>query len=196
MKKCDQLNRRHRSKGATGMISVDGVQLRSALQHHASGVTVLTAPGPVGFTATSFTSVSLDPPLVSFCLATGASARAAVDRADYFGVNILGSDQEVLALGFARSGVDRFENVLWTADEYGIPLIDGVPAWLRCRIFRRQLLGDHVQIVGEVLEVGGRTVEEAGPGSALVHHGGRIVGVEGAAIDVLDLIASKSDDVA
>ena len=175
------------------MTSVDGIQLRSALQHHASGVTVLTMPGPVGFTATSFTSVSLEPPLVSFCLATTASVRAVADTVGHFGVNILGSDQEALALGFARRGVDRFENVPWTADEYGIPLIDGVPAWLRCRIVHRQLLGDHLQIVGEVLEVGGRTVEEEGQGSALVHHGGRIVGVEGVAVDVLQAIAPNPE---
>lgn len=155
-----------------GRLAIDGALLRNTLKRHAAGVTVLTAPGPVGFTATSFTPVSLEPALVSFYVGLDASARPTLEAHDHFGVNILGEHQVEHAFRFARKGIDRFAGVDWTADEDGVPLIHDVPAWLRGRITLRQVIGDHLLVVGEVIGVGG-----TGPGAALVHHHGRIVGL-------------------
>ncbi|GAA3717566.1 flavin reductase family protein [Streptomyces tremellae] len=146
--------------------------LRSTLRRHAAGVTVITVPGPAGFTATSFTSVSLDPALVSFCLGLTASTLDAVRAADRFAVHVLGAADTALASRFARSGVDRFEGASWTADEGGLPLLDGVPAWLSARVTLRQVVGDHLLVVGEVESGGGH---HSGP--ALVHHDGAFAGL-------------------
>ncbi|WP_328297371.1 flavin reductase family protein [Streptomyces sp. NBC_00435] len=141
--------------------------LRHTLRRHAAGVTVITVPGPAGFTATSFTSVSLRPPLVAFYLGLGASTAGAVHRADRFAVHLLGAGNTALAGQFARSGVDRFEGVRWTRNADGLPLLADVPAWLTARITLRQRIGDHLLVVGEVES--GAVEEEA---TALVHHDG------------------------
>ncbi|CAM5320387.1 flavin-dependent reductase [Streptomyces avidinii] len=141
--------------------------LRRTLRRHAAGVTVITVPGPAGFTATSFTSVSLNPPLVAFYLGLGASTAGAVRRADRFAVHLLGTGNTALAGQFASSGVDRFEGVRWTRNADGLPLLEDVPAWLTARVTLRQRIGDHLLVVGEV-ESG--AVEEDSP--ALVHHDG------------------------
>ncbi|MFZ3468237.1 flavin reductase family protein [Streptomyces sp. 4.24] len=141
--------------------------LRRTLRRHAAGVTVITVPGPAGFTATSFTSVSLRPPLVAFHLGLGASTAGAVHRADRFGVHLLGTGNTSLAGQFARSGVDRFEGVRWRQDDGGVPLLEDAPAWLTARITLRQRIGDHLLVVGEVES--GAVEEDA---TALVHHDG------------------------
>lgn len=141
--------------------------LRSTLRRHAAGVTVITVPGPAGFTATSFTSVSLRPPLVSFCLSLGASTAPAVREADRFAVHLLGTRNAEVARQFARSGADRFQGVAWTAHEDGLPVLDDAPAWLAARVTLRQAVGDHLLVVGEV--EAGAVHQEA---TALVHHDG------------------------
>lgn len=141
--------------------------LKQTLRRHAAGVTVLTVPGPAGFTATSFTSVSLEPALVSFYLSATASAAAAVRVAPVFAVHVLGEHQQAVAERFARSGVDRFAGTAWSPGTDGVPLLDGVPAWLTARPVLRQEIGDHLLVVGEVTDAGG-----AGPRPPLLHHGG------------------------
>lgn len=141
--------------------------LRRTLRRHASGVTVITVPGPAGFTATSFTSVSLEPALVSFCLGLTASTIDAVRAGDRFAVHVLGTRDSALAARFARSGIDRFHGTAWTPGAGGVPILDGVRAWLTARVTLRQPIGDHLLVVGEV-ESGGGHLE----GGALVHHDG------------------------
>lgn len=85
--------------------------LRSVFRRHAAGVAVITARGPggpAGFTATSLTSVSARPPLLSFGIGAGSSSWPAVSEAEHVGVHVLGEHQEELAATFARSGADRF----------------------------------------------------------------------------------------
>ncbi|MET7541352.1 flavin reductase family protein [Streptomyces sp. NPDC005507] len=142
--------------------------LRHTLRRHAAGVTVITVPGPAGFTATSFTSVSLEPALVSFCIGVHASACPAVRDAERFAVHVLGTANAELGTQFARSGIDRFDGVPWQSQD-GLPLLGGVPAWLTARVTLRQRVGDHLLVVGEVEAGGGH-----GRGPALVHHAGAV----------------------
>nr|WP_202523467.1 flavin reductase family protein [Kitasatospora sp. SID7827] len=140
--------------------------LRRTLRRHASGVVVITVPGPAGFTATSFTSVSLEPALVSFYLASGASTAPAVRAADVFTVHVLHRGQEELARAFARSGTDRFAGVPWQEGPHGTPLLEGATARLTARRVGLHPVGDHLLVVGEVLAADVRG------GEPLLHHDG------------------------
>jgi len=135
---------------------VDNDLFRALLRRHAAAVVVITAPGepPAGFTATSFTSVSLAPPLVSFCLAHSASAWPAVAAADTVAVHVLTQEQEHVARTFATRGIDRFAaHGAWRPGPDGVPLLDGVLARIVCRVVRRVEAGDH-SIVLATPEVG------------------------------------------
>jgi flavin reductase (DIM6/NTAB) family NADH-FMN oxidoreductase RutF len=133
-------------------IAIESDLFRAVLRRHAAGVVVITAPGirPAGFTATSFTSVSLDPPLVSFCLDRRASSWPAVAEASHVAVHVLAEDQEQLARTFATSGADRFaEPTRWRSGPFGVPLLDDVQAVLVCRIADRVAAGDHAIVLAE-----------------------------------------------
>jgi flavin reductase (DIM6/NTAB) family NADH-FMN oxidoreductase RutF len=150
--------------------------LRSVFRRHAAGVAVITArgdSGPVGFTATSLTSVSAEPPLLSFSMGTGASSWPAVSEAEHVGVHILGEHQEDLAATFARSGADRFgAATAWYEGPEGVPVLDDVLAWLVCRVVGRVPAGDHRIVLAEIV-VGDPT----GPGRPLLYHQGRFQGL-------------------
>jgi flavin reductase (DIM6/NTAB) family NADH-FMN oxidoreductase RutF len=124
------------------MTTVCEAAFREALAQFGSGVTVVTARGsvgPVGFTASAFTSVSLAPPLVLVCVAGRASAHDVVVAADAFGVNVLSERQQWVAEQFARSGVDRFERVPLRAEHPGgVPLVEGAIVHLGCRRYAAQ----------------------------------------------------------
>ncbi|MER6053231.1 flavin reductase family protein [Streptomyces sp. NPDC001793] len=144
--------------------------LRSVFRRHAAGVAVITAagPGPVGFTATSLTSVAAEPPLLSFGIGTGASSWPVVSEAEHIGVHLLGEHQGELAATFARSGADRFGPATsWRTGPEGVPLLDGVVAWLVCRVVARVPAGDHRIVLAEPV-VGDPT----GPGRPLLYHQG------------------------
>ncbi|MFF4834133.1 flavin reductase family protein [Streptomyces sp. NPDC001315] len=146
--------------------------LRSAFRRHAAGVAVITArgdAGPVGFTATSLSSVSAEPPMLSFGISTGASSWPAISEASHVGVHILGEHQQELAATFARSGADRFGAATgWRTGPEGVPVLDDVSAWLVCRVVTRVPAGDHRIVLGEVV-----LGDPAGPGRPLVYHQGR-----------------------
>ncbi|MEU2791284.1 flavin reductase family protein [Streptomyces sp. NPDC007100] len=151
--------------------------LRSVFRQHAAGVAVITAPGtrPAGFTATSLTSVAADPPLLSFGISTGASSWPAVSEAGHIGVHILGEHQQELAATFARSGADRFAApTSWRSGPYGVPVLDGVLAWLVCEVVARVPAGDHRIVLGRVVE-GDPEVRPgpAGQSRPLLYHQGR-----------------------
>ncbi|MFD5697065.1 flavin reductase family protein [Streptomyces lasiicapitis] len=145
--------------------------LRSVFRQHAAGVAVITARGadPVGFTATSLTSVSAEPPIVSFGIGTGASSWPAMSRAEHVGVHILGEHQHDLAATFARSGADRFgAPTRWYDGPQGVPVLEGVLAWLVCRIVARVPAGDHRVVLAEVV-----AGDPSGAGRPLLYHQGR-----------------------
>ncbi|TWV49292.1 flavin reductase family protein [Streptomyces misionensis] len=146
--------------------------LRSTFRRHAAGVAVITArgaAGPVGFTATSLTSVSAEPPMISFGVGTGASSWPAIAEAEHIGVHILGEHQHELAATFARSGADRFgAATAWREGHEGVPVLDDVLAWLVCRIVARVPAGDHRIVLAEVV-----LGDPTGAGRPLLYHQGR-----------------------
>jgi flavin reductase (DIM6/NTAB) family NADH-FMN oxidoreductase RutF len=116
-------------------------------------VTVLDADGsPHGMTASSFTSVSLEPRLVLVCVDHRASVLAHLRRAQHIGINILSENQQELSAHFARPGHDRFDGVEWLAGDGGVPLIPGVLARFECSIHRMIDAGDHTILIAEVLD--------------------------------------------
>jgi 3-hydroxy-9,10-secoandrosta-1,3,5(10)-triene-9,17-dione monooxygenase reductase component len=135
----------------------DEAQFRAVLGHFATGVAIITAIDagePVGMAANSFTSVSLDPPLVLFCAATTSSTWPRIQRSGGFTVNILGSHQEEVSRLFATRGADRFGSVGWHIGVGGSPVLDDELAYLDCRIEAEHEAGDHVIVVGRVLDLG------------------------------------------
>jgi len=153
--------------------SVDNDLFRALLRHQASTVTVVTAPGtpPVGFTATSFTSVSLVPALVSFCLGRTSSSWPTVAVADHVAVHLLAQRQQELARTFATSGIDRFAApTVWRVGPHGVPVLDGTLAWVVCRIVERVAAGDHAVVLAEPL-----LAQYGDEDSPLLYHQGRYV---------------------
>jgi flavin reductase (DIM6/NTAB) family NADH-FMN oxidoreductase RutF len=151
---------------------VEPALFRSLLRRHAAAVVVVTAPGepPAGFTATSFTSVSIDPPLVSFCLASTASTWPAVARADVVAVHVLAHGQEGVARTFAASGIDRFAaHGAWRPGPGGVPLLDGVLARMVCRVTQRVPAGDHTIVLASP-QTGHHHLDESA--TPLVYHAG------------------------
>jgi len=157
--------------GAGSNPAFDPALFRSVFRRHAAGVAVVTATGPagpVGFTATSLTSVAAEPPLLSFGISLGSSCWPTVAEAGFVGVHILGEHQEALASVFARSGADRFgPATAWSPGLHAVPLLDGVPAWLVCRIVARIPAGDHRIVVAQAV-----AADPHGPGRPLLYHKG------------------------
>jgi flavin reductase (DIM6/NTAB) family NADH-FMN oxidoreductase RutF len=135
---------------------VDPRLFREAMSRFASGVTVVTArrgEERVGLTASSFASVSLDPPLVLVCVARSLQAHTIIEESRAFGVNILGVHQLEAALRFAGlkpETTDRFGGLDWTSGVTGSPLLGDSIASLDCRLHATHPGGDHTIFVGEV----------------------------------------------
>ncbi|MFC5646280.1 flavin reductase family protein [Kitasatospora cinereorecta] len=130
-----------------------GHSLRSVLGRFATGVGVVTTRHrgqAVGLTVNSFTSVSLDPPLVLWCLRRSSTSRVAFTGADHFAINVLACDQRELAVRFARSG-DRFAGLAVESGWHGLPLLPGAVGTLACRRDRLVGAGDHLILIGRVL---------------------------------------------
>jgi flavin reductase (DIM6/NTAB) family NADH-FMN oxidoreductase RutF len=150
--------------------TIDADGFRGLLRRQASTVTVVTAPGrpPAGFTATSFTSVSLHPPIVSFCLSRGSSSWPTLARAAHVAVHLLAHDQQDVARQFATSGIDRFARPIeWQQGPHGVPLLDGSLAWLLCHVIDRVRAGDHTVVLAEP------TYGRHRDGTPLLYHDGR-----------------------
>lgn len=132
--------------------------LRDAFGAFATGVTVVaasTAEGrPIGFTANSFTSVSLDPPMLLICIARSSRNFATMMAADNFSVSVLSKAQREVSDTFARPSEDRFAGVDWRRGGNGAPVIGGAAAWFECDASQRVEAGDHVVILGRVTAFG------------------------------------------
>ncbi|MFC8594199.1 flavin reductase family protein [Streptomyces atroolivaceus] len=131
-------------------------RFKQAFRRYPAGVVVVTADaglGPVGFTATSLSSLSLAPPLVSFGIGTSASSWPHIERASSAVVNFLGVEQQQVATTFATSGVDRFAApTRWRRLPGGEPVLDGVTGWLRLTVQTIVPAGDHRIVVARVEE--------------------------------------------
>jgi flavin reductase (DIM6/NTAB) family NADH-FMN oxidoreductase RutF len=149
-----------------------GDDFRAALAMFATGVTIVTARtasgAPVGLTANSFNSVSIEPPLILWSLSRQAGSMPAFARGSHYAINILAADQHALAVRFASKDVDRFEGVAFRPGSSGVPLLDGAAAVFECFNRSRYQEGDHVIFVGEVESCACR--EGVHP---LLFHGGR-----------------------
>jgi flavin reductase (DIM6/NTAB) family NADH-FMN oxidoreductase RutF len=137
------------------------------LRSFAAGVTVVTTRDregrPSGLTASAFTSVSLDPPLVLVCVDHTATAHPDLRDRGWFAVNVLRREQEALSRRFAVSGGDKFRGVPCHEGRTGLPLLDGALATLECRIVDTHEAGDHTIFIGQVESA---SVEDGRP---LVH---------------------------
>ncbi|GAA2395166.1 hypothetical protein GCM10010170_109690 [Dactylosporangium salmoneum] len=125
----------------------------------------------MGFTATSFTSVSLNPPLVSFCVGRGGSAWSSLSATPVVGVHVLTAGQEQVARVFATPGIDRFAAYPgpWHPGPHGVPLLDGALAVLVCRVANQVDAGDHAIVVASPVHAWHHDDAEATP---LVYHDG------------------------
>ncbi|MFF1383509.1 flavin reductase family protein [Arthrobacter sp. NPDC058288] len=134
-------------------------RLRHVLGHFASGLTVITAAterGPAGFTCQSFSSLSLDPALVTFSPARSSSTWPLLRHAGRFTVNILPAEHHHLAVQFARSGTDKFAGVEFSASPLGNPVLDQALAWVDCELHQEYDGGDHTIVLGAVRALGAR----------------------------------------
>jgi 3-hydroxy-9,10-secoandrosta-1,3,5(10)-triene-9,17-dione monooxygenase reductase component len=117
-------------------------------------VTATAAEGPVGFTCQSFSSLSLEPPLVAFAPARTSTTWPLLRDAGRFCVNVLAEEQSELSRQFARSGTDKFAGVSWSPSPYGCPVLDGVVAWIDSELWAEYDGGDHTIAVARVLDLG------------------------------------------
>jgi flavin reductase (DIM6/NTAB) family NADH-FMN oxidoreductase RutF len=151
----------------------DTRHFRNALSQFATGVTVITTRLDngkfFGLTASSFNSVSLDPPLVLWSLSDKATSLPLFTGNSHYVINVLSADQAHLADRFARRIENRFEGVEFELSSTGLPIIKGVAAWFECHNRSRYPEGDHVIFVGEVERC------DVSPQEPLVFHGGRFL---------------------
>jgi flavin reductase ActVB len=133
---------------------VTPTEFRTAMRCFAAGVTVVTTRDPdgrpTGLTASAFTSVSLEPPLVLVCVDHAAAAHPSVRTHGWFAVNVLRREQEPLSRRFAASGGDKFTGVPYREGWAHLPVLEGVLAALECRVVATHEAGDHTIFVGRV----------------------------------------------
>ena len=134
---------------------LDARALRSALGHYTTGVTIVTTRTPegahTGVTVNSFTSVSLDPPLVLFCLASRSSLLAVFEQARYFAINVLAKGQQALSNRFAKPSSNTWEGVKYQIGAHECALLTGALGTFECARRAAYPGGDHLILLAEVL---------------------------------------------
>lgn len=134
--------------------TIDPGHFRRVLGQYPTGVSVVTTVGgdrnPLGMTVGTFTSVSLDPPLVAFLPMRGSRVLAAISETERFAVNFLAGDQLDLSRRFASRDDDKFRSVPWHASPLGSPVLADATAWIDCRVEDVFEIGDHMMVVGRV----------------------------------------------
>lgn len=135
-------------------MQIEAATFREVLGHYPTGVCVVTAMGtdgkPVGMVVGSFSSVSLDPPLVGFFPARSSSSWPQIEQAGHFCVNVLASDQTALCRQIASPG-DKFAGVEYTVSQHDLPVLAGAMVSIECRLESVIDAGDHVLALGRVL---------------------------------------------
>jgi flavin reductase (DIM6/NTAB) family NADH-FMN oxidoreductase RutF len=149
---------------------------RDVLGRFTTGVVLVTAQtpgGPAGLTANSFTSVSLDPPLIALCAARSSTTWPAIRAVGAFAVTILSDRHEQVCRTFATRGADRFADREWSPSPAGHPVLADGLGWLDCAIEELHPAGDHELVIARAVRWSG-----AAPGSPLVFHSGRYARLE------------------
>ncbi|WP_231335696.1 flavin reductase family protein [Actinomadura graeca] len=130
---------------------------RTTMSRFASGLTVVAALDeaglPAGLTCQSFASLSLDPPLILVCVGRGSSSWARIEGTGRFGVSILAEQQRDVCVSLARRAEDKFDSVPWRPSPYGTVHIEGALATIDCRIGTVHEAGDHLVVIGDVLDL-------------------------------------------
>ncbi|WP_372452896.1 flavin reductase family protein [Actinomadura parmotrematis] len=137
------------------MTDIDGARFRSVLGRFATGVVAITgidgATGrPTGLAANSFTSVSLEPPLVAFCVAHTSSTWPLLREAGRLCINILSEPQLQVCKQLAIKGGDKFADIAWSGSPGGSPVLEGALAWIEVSVEQEHVAGDHVIVVARV----------------------------------------------
>ncbi len=139
------------------MAEVDQRNFRSALGQFATGVTIITAlsddSSPIGMTANSFASVSLEPPLVLWSVAQSSPLYSAFLAASHYAVHVLDDSQKSLSQRFSDDDVDKFADLKFFRGIHNLPLLNQHIALMQCKVIDRHLAGDHMILVGEVLDI-------------------------------------------
>ena len=135
-------------------MSIDEQEFRRVVSHFAAGVTVVTTCGvdglPYGLTATAFTAVSLQPPLVLVCVDKRSESHPHFHASKVFAVNFLGAGHEEISRRFAVSGGDKFSGCAFRRGGTGAPILDGVLGHVECRTVTTVDAGDHTVFLGQV----------------------------------------------
>jgi flavin reductase (DIM6/NTAB) family NADH-FMN oxidoreductase RutF len=137
-------------------ILIDGREFRNTLSHFGSGVVIVTGMlngVPAGLSAQSFSSLSLDPPLVLLCPARTSTSWPKLRESGKFCINILAEDQKPICDVFAKTGIDKFAALTWRPGITGSPVIDGVLAYIDCDLHSEHDGGDHTIVVGKVVDI-------------------------------------------
>jgi len=138
----------------------DPAAFRTVLGHYATGIAIVTAldgDEPVGIACNSFTSVSLEPPLVLFCAAKSSSTWPRLRASGRWAANVLDGDGESISRLFAQPGADRFGSLEWSRGRTGSPILRDALAFVDCETVAEHDAGDHVIVVGQVVELGCRS---------------------------------------
>ena len=163
-------------------MSFDSAHFRTVLGHFPTGVTIITGKSndgsPAGFTIGSFTSVSLDPPMVGFLPQTDSVTWAAMADHGSFCVNVLSSKQSDLCWKFAKSGTEttRFEGVNWHEAPSGSPILDRAVAWIDCSVEAVYDMGDHHFVLGRVAALDADADHDGLPPQPLIFYRGTLGG--------------------
>jgi flavin reductase (DIM6/NTAB) family NADH-FMN oxidoreductase RutF len=141
--------------GYDRITEIDTARFRGILGRFATGVVAITAIDPetcmpTGLAANAFTSVSLDPPLVAFCVAHTSTTWPKLRAAGRLCVNILSAPQREVCLRLATRGAGKFDGLAWTDSPGGGPVIDGALAWIECSVDAEHPAGDHTIVVARV----------------------------------------------
>jgi 3-hydroxy-9,10-secoandrosta-1,3,5(10)-triene-9,17-dione monooxygenase reductase component len=137
-------------------MSIAGEEFRTVLGRVPTSVVVVSGHAggkPVGVSVGSFSSVSLDPPLVGFFIAKSSRTWPLIEPSGAFAVSVLSADQEPVSRVFATSGADKFAAVTYQLSDDGCPLLDDAAAWIECRLSSTSDAGDHLLVLGEVIRL-------------------------------------------
>lgn len=160
------------------MTQIDSREFRNALGQFATGVTVITtrdAEGqPVGMTANSFSSLSLEPPLVLWSIAKTSSNYAVFAEANHFAIHVLSAEQQSLSGQFARKDIDRFDGIEFETNDSGTPLLAEFLSRFECTTEHRYDGGDHLILVGRVQDLA------TGDGDPLLFFRGNFLNIKNA----------------